>query len=182
MKRRVLNILTALSLLLCVSVVVLWVRSYHVGDTYAWLPPARAEAVQSAGARLWYFRAESIDEANFPLPSAGFPPGYQGVRPPPPAHLRSKPNWQYAGFSYTEELPFALRLRSVSIPHWALAAVFSAAPAVALAGILRRRRRAGNGLCPSCGYDLRATPGRCPECGAGAYTNPITGATPAPGP
>jgi len=27
-------------------------------------------------------------------------------------------------------------------------------------------RRARAGLCPSCGYDLRASRGRCPECGA----------------
>ena len=26
------------------------------------------------------------------------------------------------------------------------------------------RRRPG--VCPACGYDLRATPGRCPDCGA----------------
>jgi len=29
----------------------------------------------------------------------------------------------------------------------------------------RERRRFTRGLCPKCGYDLRATPGRCPECG-----------------
>ena len=55
---------------------------------------------------------------------------------------------------------------TIAAPHWFLVLFFAILPAFHLRAILRSRRRNRVGLCPRCGYDLRATPERCPECGA----------------
>jgi hypothetical protein len=60
----------------------------------------------------------------------------------------------------------------LTAPHWSLAAVAALLPAAYAALWWRSRRRTRPGLCPKCGYDLRATPGRCPECGTISSTNP----------
>jgi len=59
--------------------------------------------------------------------------------------------------------------RALAAPDWALLAAFALLPAgrATLAHHRRRRQhaRTASHLCPTCAYDLRATPTRCPECG-----------------
>jgi hypothetical protein len=58
--------------------------------------------------------------------------------------------------------------RRVWVPYWLAAATTAVLPllwARIATARLRRARRSRRNHCPSCGYDLRATPGRCPECG-----------------
>jgi hypothetical protein len=54
---------------------------------------------------------------------------------------------------------------SIRVPFWCVALATAAVPCLTLAQRVRRASRRRAGLCPDCGYDLRATPARCPECG-----------------
>ena len=124
MRRRLLNLLTAVSLLLCVAVLYslgsAWIGGgYHTRPRYIGRTPYMLVADRGGVGVIWF------------SPSR---PGGLTVR-----------------------LPYI-----VAVPVLALLP--------ALAGLRSRRealgrRRTRSGLCPGCGYDLRATPGRCPECG-----------------
>jgi hypothetical protein len=54
----------------------------------------------------------------------------------------------------------------VRFPYWWLFAVFVVTFIIRFRKRQKIRSRIARGLCPTCGYDLRATPDRCPECGS----------------
>jgi len=53
----------------------------------------------------------------------------------------------------------------LAIPYWCPICIFAILPLSMFLRALKRRRRITTGTCKNCGYDLRATPERCPECG-----------------
>ena len=159
MLHRLFTVLAALSLLLCVAVAVLWVRNGSVMDGLRYCDPS--------GAGAWSHTVHTRNGALHYLyvgPGQSTPPGWEVVRRPQPARfvaIVDKPRREVMGFASGGVGNFWF----ISVPFWAML-VTSFLP---VAWCVRRLRhpagRAAAGLCPKCGYDLRATPGRCPECG-----------------
>jgi hypothetical protein len=163
MFRRLFTLLSALSLLLCVAVVVLWVRSYWTAEAFRW-------ATAEGGRRAVGSNAGSLAlgrQALAPSISRITTPHGYGYHTWPAGRGDSlRPLWSFLGFRYTALTSFGVTVETVEVPYWALAAASAACPLVLLYfRRLRPRRRRRLGLCLSCGYDLRATPDRCPECG-----------------
>ena len=169
MKRRLLNLLTALSLLLCVAVVVLWVRSYGGTDRLE-----RYQRTSGGGLYLcrgyftagWYTTDGRSGMAPMPLKYERVTANMEPHRTPLKSADR---DWALVGFRFSSrDTPDGWADRMLVVPLWSCCVVLAAAPAVFAARRLRGRRttrRGAAGLCPACGSDLRASPGRCPECG-----------------
>ena len=174
MRRRLLKLLTVLSLLLCVAVVALWVRSYRWSDQLLWWSPDAALAVYYDHGRVYLAAAWPLSQSK-----RGWERVARDVTGQPGVWERDAGAFNYSvsllGFGYgnVDRVDgIADRLRLVTVPHWFLCLAFAALPASRLVSALRCRRLARAGLCVRCGYDVRASPGRCPECGEVVASTP----------
>ena len=173
-RRRLVNFLTALSLVLCMATAALWVRSYWVTDEVS-QGEAQRQIVVSSSAGV--FSAELHDRWEDSTPSRM---AWVHEMRSNMALLVAVPSgerwWNRLGFSAGREIveldlmPVTVRLHRITwltIPCAAVVAPLAVLPALRLRRwrLDRRRREDCAGLCPACGYDLRATPERCPECG-----------------
>jgi hypothetical protein len=188
MKRRLFEILASLSLLVCVAMVVLWVRSHFVADMLDWREywtrPAgggetefhqRQTVARSSLGSLrmttQYGVSVGLDQPA-PMFNKG-PELWVHHEAPGPVQTATGVTylWNWMGFRFgTREATYVprtrLRLIGGAVPCWAIVAASALLPGVwAVAAVRRRRRRPKAGCCAACGYDLRGTPGRCPECG-----------------
>jgi 4-amino-4-deoxy-L-arabinose transferase-like glycosyltransferase len=185
------NAAAAISLLLCVATVAPWVRSYLVSDRlfFQWYEDAQdrsywaQDTIKCGRGGIGINRIVQSGE-RFPMLGPGYRAEHQARFGSVPIHGVTEaeyPNFHvgvgddpvWGGFkrgAYAYADPGHARPRAygwqVVVPLWAVLG-----PAVlfpALWGWRWRRLRKGHraGLCPTCGYDLRATPDRCPECGA----------------
>ena len=82
--------------------------------------------------------------------------------------FRSVRNLDWVSLTSLETAPQVTSIAFYA-PYVAVVPLLAALPMAVLIRMLARiaklRIRTRRGLCPRCGYDLRASPDRCPECG-----------------
>jgi len=192
-RRRLLNLLTTLSLLLCVASVAAWVRSYaacdgvgytQVGAAGPGIPVREWNGLVSRGVVClsWVDYVWNGGSNDLPMHSGPNKIGnwWRRIRLPPedlPTDFWFRDTFLHRrGFAaISQNVPSVRppgRIGILAFPLWLPACLCAALPVKRL--VRRVPKAPAPGLCPSCGYDLRATPGRCPECGKMAPAAPAT--------
>jgi hypothetical protein len=159
-RRRLLNLLTLASLVLCVAVCVLWVRSYSVEEGF-FLTDEHNDSLYGAS------YSGSV--------SAGYNSPFckmyrvQGPLNQWQYHSRPAGNRIFAWLLGDVSAEWNDYSREATVPYWMLVTALALRPAAVAARRRRSRLREHLRLCRSCGYDLTGNvSGVCPECGSPA--------------
>jgi hypothetical protein len=165
--------------LVCIALGALWVRSFAVTDYIFWvndenrwggaqITMSRGTILLSPGQR-WTARNDAEMETWL---EHKFTPGLSLLTHRPPidvqklGHVAAPAWWQRIGIG---PLPVSSVGGSAEagflVPLWLGCLAFGLLPAIRAGALIRARLRSQRNLCPTCGYDLRATPDGCPECG-----------------
>ena len=170
MSRRLLAAIAALSLLTCIAVTVLWVRSYRAVDVMLRPSHFGDRVCITSEMGMLVFEAENAQRST---PK----PGWVYFENSLPRRWHEPRGWfgfdAYTGTNRHYMFLPQTKYHGVTLPHWFVAITLLLWPACWLVSERKRSLRAqrlAHGLCLECGYDLRASLGRCPECGAGVGT------------
>ena len=174
--RRTFYAAAAVSALLLLATLIAWPVSYYRDCYLAYMAASRSEPTLSdeygiqcdSGRAVFYYETWRLINHGFHLWTSD--PGlnqwsYLTWNAAPVARI---PKVTTLGISWQYDYDAHTTLAFLFVPLSYLTLLFSILPLLAFLSIRRRRKAAkAAGLCPKCGYDLRAhQPGdMCPECG-----------------
>lgn len=185
---RAADVVAAVSLLLCIGVCTIWVRSWRAFEEHTYTTELSGSGRQTYYQASWYFgtlsmsvvtravpagrRDQHLADAFGGNPNSGLEYAVRRWSSQPPGYAEAmKDNSGQSRFfagrrDATTPDGVAHSGLNVTVPCWALFLLTAAFPIGRVVRHARHRRRDQRGLCSSCGYDLRASPDRCPECRA----------------
>jgi hypothetical protein len=162
MTRRLFTLASVVSLVICVGIVVLWIRSYWRHDHAALLFGRSIIAVESDMGLVAFVQTTSTGSDPLPKPRLDCESNEASFNliwiPPQGGQFSRERQW------FVSRRATAV-LESWAAPFWFLAIITITFPASTMAWKRISRHVDARGRC-ACGYDLRASTERCPECGA----------------
>ncbi len=195
MKRTVGIIFTLVSLICCIAFAICWIRSFSRWEAIDWHRYDHGFQIRSASGTLCLQREQMsehptgnyffvlhelppapIDWSKSPIPYTDV----IGIITPEMSFWdrfwwNATPIFQWGGFAVYQSVPTIILNQqvapaesgcwSIDTPYWFWCAMTALLPLWKTLKLLLRINRRRCGRCPSCNYDLRATPSACPECG-----------------